>query len=141
MKNSSKELIRKLTNSRPKPKPETLRNLFIDIQSSSVETLLAEFTTTLKKTGTRKKASPLEAHTKSSLRRIKGKVGDFLPYLIQAASKRDASSISKLRSAKSLAANLAHIQSVFGNQSKSIVDEALERFTTENDVSYRLDAN
>ena len=141
MKNSSKDLIRKLTNTRPKPKPETLRTLFIDIQNSNVETLLAEFSATPQKTRSRKKASPLETHAKSSLRKIKGKAGDFLPYLVQAANKRDANSIAKIQSAKSFAAKLAHIESVFGDESKPIVDEALDLFIAENDVSYRLAAN
>lgn len=141
MRDASKKLLQKLANGRPKPTKQTLENLFTDIQNSTIDALVTEFSPSTQRRPAARTTSPLEAHTKSKLRKVSGRVKDFLPYLMEAAARRDSSSISKLKAGKSLSAKITKIESLFGANAKLVVDEALEKFTSENDVSYRLADN
>ncbi|MEL7031278.1 MAG: hypothetical protein AAGL97_09025 [Pseudomonadota bacterium] len=138
MREASKKLLKKLANGRPKPSKQTLINLFSDVQSSNIEELASELSTVTRRRAPARKSSPLETMTKSRLRKVGGKVKDFVPYLIEAAAARDPNALPQLSSAKSLNAKLAKIEELFRREAEELVDQALTKFTTENDVSYRL---
>lgn len=141
MRDSSKKLLTKLANGRPKPSKQTLENLFVDIQTSTLEKLIAEFGSTPKRQAARKKTSPLESRTKSQLRKVGGKVKDFVPYLLDAVAHHDSSAAKTFKMTGSLGSQIQKVEKVFGDSSRTIVEEALERFTRENDTSYRLSGN
>ena len=143
MKGTSRTLLKKLANGRPKPSKQTLQSLFSDIQNSRIEDLLNEFSPSSrrppspKKTGVRK-SSALEVHAKSELRKLGGKVKDFLPYILRSVSSRDSNAVPHFAKAKSLTAFVDKLEEVFEKDANAIVEHALRRFTAENDVSYRL---
>lgn len=139
MNESTRKLLRKLANGRPKPSKDALQNLFLDIQNSRLEALTEEFCAKPKTTSKpRVASSPLEVYTKSGLRKIRGKAKDFVPYLLHAAVVADPNCQQHLKPSGSLKSQIDRIAGMFGSNAKSIVDEALKKYTNENDVSYRL---
>lgn len=141
MRDSSRKLLTKLANGRPKPSKQILETLFADIQSANIDELLAEFGSKPKKQTTRRKSSPLELHTKNQLRKVSGKVKDFVPYLLEAVAQRDFDIAKTFKTTDSLGRQIQKVEKAFGNSSRKVVDQALERFTKENDTSYRLVGN
>lgn len=138
MKDASRRLLQKLANGRPKPTKQTLRQLFLDIQGANIDELVSEITETSGRKTSKPKASALETHTKARLRKIGGKAKEFQPYLIDATTLRIPGSVKQFEAAKSLSAKLTTLESLLGKDATLVVNDALEKFISENDVSYRL---
>lgn len=80
----------------------------------------------------------LEAEVKRRLRKVGGKAADFVPYLLDAVSKRIGGGDALPAKGITLSKALTSAARLLGGGASDAVEEALRSYVAENDVSYRL---
>ena len=136
MKPKARGLLKKIIQMRPKPSIKALEELFVEIKSTDLDSLKEVVRTLQNETV---EPTALETLIKRELRRVQGKAGDFIPYLLDELASRGFANEARMLPAKvTLKSVVSLVEQLLESDASLAAENALKKYIDENDVSYKL---